>query len=169
MTDSPQFKELLEKGFTGRTAESGFYRGRDEVYDFEKGDYRPKQTYEVPKDPQELMESGTPEGNYAREVFRITLQYCCDTAEEIAATVDQIDIAMELGYGWKKGPFALADAIGHDYVASLFDTVPALLESARSPAGSTLTARSSAPTAPSPNGPSVRVWSASPSWSRTLR
>lgn len=135
VTDSPQFKELLEKGFTGRTAESGFYRGRDEVYDFEKGDYRPKQTYEVPKDPQELMESGTPEGNYAREVFRITLQYCCDTAEEIAATVDQIDIAMELGYGWKKGPFALADAIGHDYVASLFDTVPALLESARSAGG----------------------------------
>ncbi len=135
VTDTPQFKELLEKGFTGRTAESGFYRGRGEVYDFEAGDYRPKQSYEVPKDPKELMESGTPEGNYAREVFRITLQYCCDTAEEIAATVDQIDIAMELGYGWKKGPFALADSIGLDYVASLFDATPTLLESARKAGG----------------------------------
>ncbi|WP_288833270.1 3-hydroxyacyl-CoA dehydrogenase/enoyl-CoA hydratase family protein [uncultured Corynebacterium sp.] len=135
VTDSPQFKELLEKGFTGRTADSGFYRGRDEVYDFEAHDYRPKGSYQVPKSAKELMESGTPEGNYAREVFRITLQYCCDTAPEIAETVDQIDIAMELGYGWKKGPFALADSIGLDYVASLFDATPALLESARAAGG----------------------------------
>lgn len=135
VTDTPQFKELLEKGFTGLTADSGFYRGRDEVYDFDKGDYRPKQSYEVPKDPKELMESGTPEGNYAREVFRVTVKYCCDTAEEIAATVDQIDIAMELGYGWKKGPFALSDAIGLDYVASLFDAPIPLLEAARRAGG----------------------------------
>ena len=135
VTDTPQFKELLEKGFTGRTAESGFYRGRDEVYDFETHDYRPKGSYEVPKSAKELMESGTPEGNYAREVFRITLQYCCDTAAEIAETVDQIDIAMELGYGWKKGPFALADSIGLDYVAALFDATPALLDSARAAGG----------------------------------
>ncbi|WJY68607.1 3-hydroxyacyl-CoA dehydrogenase/enoyl-CoA hydratase family protein [Corynebacterium auris] len=135
VTESPQFKELLEKGFTGRTAESGFYRGRDEVYDFEAHDYRPKRSYEVPKSARELIESGTPEGNYAREVFRITLQYCCDTAAEIAATVDQIDIAMELGYGWKKGPFALADSIGLDVVASLYDAPPALLDSARAAGG----------------------------------
>ncbi|AWB84520.1 3-hydroxyacyl-CoA dehydrogenase NAD-binding domain-containing protein [Corynebacterium liangguodongii] len=135
VTDSPQFTELLEKGYTGRTAESGFYRGRGEVYDFEAHDYRPKQAFEVPKDPKELMESGTPEGNYAREVFRLTLKYCLDTAAEVAPTVEPIDVAMELGYGWKKGPFALADAIGLDYVASLFDATPELLEAARAAGG----------------------------------
>ncbi len=135
VTDTAQFKELLEKGFTGSTAESGFYRGRDEVYDFASHDYRPKQRYEVPKSARELMESGTPEGDYAAEVFRVTLQYCCDTAAEIADTVDQIDIAIELGYGWKKGPFALADSIGLEYVASLFDASPALLEAARAAGG----------------------------------
>lgn len=135
VTDTPQFQELLDKGYTGRTADSGFYRGRDEVYDFSAGDYRPKQSYEVPKDPKELMASGTPEGDYAREVFRTTLKYCCDTAAEIAATVDQIDAAMELGYGWKKGPFALADAIGLDDVAALYDSPPELLEAARTAGG----------------------------------
>ena len=135
VTDSAPFKELLEKGFTGRTAESGFYRGRDEVYDFEAHAYRPKQSYEVPKSAVELMDSGTPEGKYAREVFRIFFQYCCDTAFEIADTVDKIDVAMELGYGWKKGPFALADSLGLDYVASLFDATPALLDSARQAGG----------------------------------
>ena len=135
VTDSPQFKELLEKGYTGRTAESGFYRGRDEVYDFEAHDYRPKKSYEVPKSARELMESDTPEGHYARELFRLTLKYCCDTAEEIASTVEQIDVTMELGYGWKKGPFALADSIGLDYVASLYDTPPALLAAAQAAGG----------------------------------
>ncbi|MEX3505595.1 3-hydroxyacyl-CoA dehydrogenase NAD-binding domain-containing protein [Corynebacterium sp. LK2510] len=135
VTDTPQFKELLEKGFTGRTADSGFYRGRDEVYDFTAHDYRPKDSVEVPASATELMDSGTPEGDYAREVFRTTLQYCCDTAAEIADSVDQIDIAMELGYGWKKGPFALADSLGLDYVASLFDATPALLDSARDAGG----------------------------------
>ncbi|MCT1597268.1 3-hydroxyacyl-CoA dehydrogenase/enoyl-CoA hydratase family protein [Corynebacterium sanguinis] len=135
VTDSPQFKELLEKGYTGRTAESGFYRGRDEVYDFEAHDYRPKKSYEVPKSARELMESDTPEGHYARELFRLTLKYCCDTAEEIASTVEQIDVTMELGYGWKKGPFALADSIGLDYVASLYDTPPALLAAAQAVGG----------------------------------
>lgn len=135
VTDSPQFKELLEKGYTGRTAESGFYRGRDEVYDFEAHDYRPKKSYEVPKSARELMESDTPEGHYARELFRLTLKYCCDTAEEIGSTVEQIDVTMELGYGWKKGPFALADSIGLDYVASLYDTPPALLAAAQAAGG----------------------------------
>lgn len=130
-----EFKTLLDKGFTGRTAESGFYRGRDEVYDFEAGDYRPKEKFEVGKDPKELMESGTPEGDYAREVFKVFIKYCCDTAPEIADTVDQIDIAMQLGYGWKKGPFELADSIGIDYVASLFDDAPELFKAAQNAGG----------------------------------
>ena len=135
IVERDEFKTLLDKGFTGRTAESGFYRGRDEVYDFEAGDYRPKESFEVSKDAKELMESGTPEGEYAKEVFKTFIKYCCDTAPEITDTVDQIDIAMQLGYGWKKGPFELADSIGIDYVASLFDDTPALLESAKNAGG----------------------------------
>ncbi|WP_342318268.1 3-hydroxyacyl-CoA dehydrogenase/enoyl-CoA hydratase family protein [Corynebacterium mayonis] len=135
ITATPQFKELLDKGLTGRTAESGFYRGRDEVYDFEAHDYRQRRNYEVAKDPRALMDSGTAEGDFAREVFRVLVEYCCDTAAEIADTVDQIDTAIELGYGWKKGPFALADAIGLDYAAALFDAPPALLDKARAAGG----------------------------------
>lgn len=137
ITERSEFKTLLDKGFTGRTAESGFYRGRDEVFDFEAGDYRAKGKYEVPKDAKELMESGTDEGNYAREVFKAFIRYCCETAPEIADTVDQIDLAMQLGYGWKKGPFELADSIGIDYVASLYDgeEVPDLLTAAQQAGG----------------------------------
>lgn len=135
IVERDEFKTLLDKGFTGRTAESGFFRGRDEVYDFAAGDYRPKESFEVPKDAKELMESGTPEGNYAKEVFKVFIKYCCDTAPEIADSLDQIDIAMQLGYGWKQGPFQLADSIGLDYVASLFDDAPELLKAAQEAGG----------------------------------
>lgn len=135
IVERDEFKTLLDKGFTGRTAESGFYRGRDEVYDFAAGDYRPKEKFEVGKDPKELIESGTPEGDYAKEVFATFIKYCCNTAPEIADTVDQIDIAMQLGYGWKKGPFALADSLGIDFVASLIDDAPSLLQSAQQAGG----------------------------------
>lgn len=137
IVDDPLFKGLLERGLTGRTGPSGIYRGRDEVIgeDFE---YRQRQPIEDPaaakKTALEVMETASPGGRFARETYLATLRYCIDTAAEICDTVDGIDVAMELGYAWKQGPFRLADSIGLEWLRAAFaeqpEGVPALLEAA---------------------------------------
>lgn len=135
ITQRSEFAELLEKGYQGRSTGSGFYRGRDETYCFEGHDYRPRRKPGDPalaeRDPQALMSQDTPAGRYARDVYLTTLRYCCETAPEIADSVESIDDAMALGYGWKQGPFALAERIGLEWLAEQYGSdAPALLTAA---------------------------------------
>lgn len=130
ISEHPLFHGLLERGWTGRTGPSGFYRGRDEVVT-EDFDYRPRQQSDDPalaeKTARGVMSTDSPAGHFARETFLETLRYCCDTAAEIADTVEDIDTAMLQGYGWKQGPFALADSIGLEWIAGQYETTPKLL------------------------------------------
>lgn len=129
----PLFTGLLERGLTGRTGPSGFYRGRNEVItqDFT---YRPRQLSDdlalAEKTARAVMSTESPVGYFAKDTFLETLRYCCDVASKIADTVEDIDTAMAQGYGWKKGPFALADSIGLEWIAEQFQDVPALLTEA---------------------------------------
>lgn len=122
IADEPLFTGLIERGLTGRTGESGIYRGRDEVIT-EDFTYRKREDSNDEalgkKTAKEVMETDSPAGRYARDVFFETLKYCIETAEEISDTVEQIDASMELGYGWKKGPFKIADDLGMDWIKSL--------------------------------------------------
>lgn len=122
IANEPLFTGLIERGLTGRTGESGIYRGRDEVVT-EDFSYRKKDVGEdealTKKTAKEVMETDSPAGRYAKDVFFETLKYCIETAEEISDTVEQVDAAMELGYGWKKGPFKLADDLGLDWIKAL--------------------------------------------------
>ncbi|MDK4236801.1 3-hydroxyacyl-CoA dehydrogenase/enoyl-CoA hydratase family protein [Corynebacterium pseudodiphtheriticum] len=124
---------LVDRGLTGRTGDGGFYQGRDKVIqaDFSYGE---RETPEDPatkhKDAAAVITEDSPGGRYARDLFAATLGYCLETAEEIADTVELMDKAMVLGYGWKQGPFALADSIGLEKVAELYDETPSLLQAA---------------------------------------
>lgn len=119
--DMPQqkaFQWLLDKGLTGRTGESGFYRGRGEVLDYEALEYRDRKEVTDPvaatRSIGEAIAVDSEGGRYVWDVFADTLAYCLTVADEIADTVADIDGGFTLGYSWKKGPFALADSIGID-------------------------------------------------------
>lgn len=133
LSEHPLFHGLLERGWTGRTGPSGFYRGRDEVVT-EDFDYRPRQQSDDPalaeKTARNVMSTNSSAGRFARETYLETLRYCCNTAAEIADTVADIDTAMVQGYGWKQGPFALADSIGIEWIADQYETAPELLRTA---------------------------------------
>ena len=122
-TVEPVFVHLIAHGLIGRRGPGGFYRRRtpggdkvDEVFDLVSLDYRERRT---PTDPAadtrglaEALASDSPGGRYAWTVFAQVLDYACAAASEIADDVAAIDEALRLGYGWARGPFELADAVG---------------------------------------------------------
>ncbi|WIM67624.1 3-hydroxyacyl-CoA dehydrogenase NAD-binding domain-containing protein [Corynebacterium breve] len=125
---------LVERGLTGRTGDGGFYRGRDEVITDDYS-YRPRKTPEDEalshKHPRDVMNTDTPGGRFAKQVFLNTLAYCCEIAPQISDNVSLIDEGLKLGFGWKKGIFELADEVGHDWLIEAYgDNAPALVTAA---------------------------------------
>jgi 3-hydroxyacyl-CoA dehydrogenase len=56
-----------------------------------------------------------PEGDhhgYSEEVLSRTLAYACGLIPSVTDSVSRVDLAMELGFGWKEGPFGLIDQLG---------------------------------------------------------
>ena len=134
VTSDPVFRTLVEHGAFGRKAGAGFYRkssdGMREVLDLETLEYRPQH------DPAPLPGGGAgaliadqnPVGAYARAVLSEVLAYATTHAPDIATDAGAIDTAMELGYSWRKGPFALAESVGLEAVARSLPEIPAFLE-----------------------------------------
>lgn len=112
----PAFASLLERGLTGRTGKSGFYRGRKEVLDPQTLDYRPRREVTdlvaSTRSIRDAIAVDSEGGRYVWDVYAETLDYCLTVAGDICDTVADIDGGFTLGYSWKKGPFALADVIG---------------------------------------------------------
>src|SRR5205085_8889208 len=68
-------------------------------------------------------------GTLLRSTLGPTLVYAAEVAPEIAYSIDDIDRAMQWGFGWELGPFELWDAIGIDAVLEVAKpaVVPALV------------------------------------------
>ena len=64
------------------------------------------------RDPKALIDAGGLYGDYAWSVFSRLVTYAAETVEEIAQSADALDTAVALGYGWRQGPFALAERVG---------------------------------------------------------
>ena len=109
---NPLIIELLAKGSFGRKAGGGFYRkaadGQFEVLDTDKMLYRATRPVPLPTELHDLLSKQGPVGNYARSVLRKLVRYCETHLSEIASDAGAIDTAMQLGYSWREGPFALA-------------------------------------------------------------
>jgi 3-hydroxyacyl-CoA dehydrogenase len=122
----PHHTELCARmaaiGLTGRASGRGFY-SRDEgtklALDLDSLAYRPARAARPPAAPglRALVEQPGPYGELARAVLTQTLAYAAWLVPEVSDSVSQIDLAMQLGFGWRRGPFALADELSPAWLA----------------------------------------------------
>lgn len=117
LTKDALVARMIAEGRIGRKAKGGFYRmapgTRDkETLDFASFAYRPTVDAKLPRDLKELLARDDGAGRYAWAVLSHVVTYAATVAAEIADDVAAIDVAMALGYGWQRGPFALADKVG---------------------------------------------------------
>lgn len=137
-------QKMLAEGRFGRKSGSGYYRMNPDktrdATDLETGEFRteiPFAASSLPgggKNLSALLDANDKYGHYAWNVFKEILVYAAVNAPEIAGDVEAIDKAMELGYGWRQGPFRLADVYGAARIAERLRgsgaSVPPLIETA---------------------------------------
>ncbi|HEY0833332.1 MAG TPA: 3-hydroxyacyl-CoA dehydrogenase NAD-binding domain-containing protein [Azospirillum sp.] len=144
LTKDTLIQRLIAEGRIGRKAKGGFYRMAPgtkarEAVDLTTGEYRPQREAKANRDLAALIRQDDAMGRYAWALLSNTIAYTAEVAAEIADDVAAIDTAMRLGYGWARGPFALADAVGcaaiADRLAAEGRPVPALLAKAAADGG----------------------------------
>ncbi|MCU4652138.1 3-hydroxyacyl-CoA dehydrogenase NAD-binding domain-containing protein [Roseibacterium sp. SDUM158016] len=128
LSTHPIVLRQLEAGRLGRKSGDGFFRndktGTREALDLEIGEYRPLALVaaaDLPaagRDPKALIDAAGRYGDYAWSVFSHLVVYAAETVEEIAQSADALDTAVSLGYGWRQGPFALAERVGLSDIAA---------------------------------------------------
>ena len=146
LTQDPLIHKLVAEGRHGRKTKAGFYRkapdGSMEITDLVSGDYRSAAVVNLPgkgRDLGALLADPGRIGAYAIGLVADVVAYAATHGAAIAADVGAVDTAMQLGYGWKHGPFGIADRVGPARIAQhLRDTgraIPALLEQAQTQGG----------------------------------
>lgn len=140
----PAIRDLNARGNYGRKSGAGFYRkaadGTRKALHLETLEYRPGVPVDIRALPGEgrdlapLLEDTGRIGQYAWRVLSEVIAYAAQRGPEIAEDVQAIDDAVSLGYGWRTGPFALADRYGTARIARRLGAegraVPPLLEAA---------------------------------------
>lgn len=114
-------RAMIDAGRLGRKSGAGFYRkaedGSREALDLGTLTYRPLNRPDRITDLKALIEGGGRLGDYAWTVLSLLVSYTASVADEIAHDLPSVDAAVALGYGWREGPFALADRIGASLIA----------------------------------------------------
>jgi 3-hydroxyacyl-CoA dehydrogenase len=127
---------LIERGWNGEKAGQGFYKrqpastnpgaGQAEILTLDPSTltYRPRQAVRLPAlDATRSIEDvgvrlktlflGQDRvGSFLRRTLGPTLLYTATVAPSIAHSLDDVDRAMQWGFGWELGPFESWDAIG---------------------------------------------------------
>jgi 3-hydroxyacyl-CoA dehydrogenase len=135
---------LIERGWVGEKSGQGFYKkagGEILTLDPATLEYRPRQSARLA--PLEAAQSVTDAGERVKTLFLgkdkvgaflratlgPTLVYAATVAPDIAHSIDDVDRAMQWGFGWEMGPFETWDAIGIRAVvdALALSTPPALV------------------------------------------
>ncbi|MEZ5684787.1 MAG: 3-hydroxyacyl-CoA dehydrogenase/enoyl-CoA hydratase family protein [Paracoccaceae bacterium] len=161
-------QEMIAAGRFGRKSGAGFYRrgadGGREVIDIATGGYIPATGYgagDLPGgglDLEALLADDTGIGAYARSVLGNVLAYAAQHAPEIAPSRAALDVAMELGYAWKRGPFRLWAGLSAAGCAALgLEPLPAAPALAGAQPGDRL-ARAKAAGAVLAESPAAALW-----------
>jgi len=144
--------DMVERGWIGSKAGTGFYRkrkagGDSEILTLDPGtmDYRARRSPGLSaldaasaiddngERIRTLFQGRDRVGEFLRATLAPTLVYAAEVAPAIAHSIDDVDRAMRWGFGWELGPFELWDAIGVDTVleAAGRATPPALVQELR--------------------------------------
>ena len=128
----PFVAEMLRRGLAGEKAGQGFYKrvkaadGQSQILTldlqtFEYREARPAQLApldearrfdDVDARVRHLFTGSHRVGDLLRRTLAPTLAYAARVAPAIAESTADVDRAMRWGYGWERGPFELAQAIG---------------------------------------------------------
>ncbi len=137
--------DLLARGWTGEKAGQGAYRREgSEILTLDPATmtYRVRQApridsldatkhLDVADRVRTLFNAPDTAGDLLRLTLAPTLLYAARLAPEIAYSIDDVDRALQWGFGWELGPFELWDAIGIDAVlqaAPQAEVPPAIAE-----------------------------------------
>ena len=131
----PLIGALVERGWVGEKSGQGFYKREktkagSEILTLDPSTltYRPKQPARLPAldaarsidDARERIKTlylGKDKvGQFLRDTLGPTLRYTAKVWPEIAYSIDDVDRAMQWGFGWELGPFEIIDAIGAKHV-----------------------------------------------------
>jgi 3-hydroxyacyl-CoA dehydrogenase len=136
----PIVAALVERGWIGEKAGQGFYQRQQttsgtEILTLDPATmtYRPRQSPRLPAldavrsidDPavriKTLFNGPDKVGTFLRQTLAPTLHYTAKVWPDIAYSIDDVDRAMQWGFGWEIGPFEIMDAIGlHDALGDVF-------------------------------------------------
>jgi len=120
-------EQLIAKGWTGEKSGQGFYkREGSEILTLDPATmtYRPRQSARISSldaakgvdsaadRVRTLFAANDKAGALLRDTLAPTLVYAAEVAPAIAYSIDDVDRAMQWGFGWELGPFELWDAIG---------------------------------------------------------
>jgi len=123
-------QEMLAAGRLGRKSGEGFYRltpqKTRQAVDLVTGEYRDSHRCDAAqlrgggKDLDALLDSDDRLGRYAWTVFANLVDYVATIADDISMDLGDIDPALILGYGWSRGPVALARRFDKAKLAARF-------------------------------------------------
>ncbi len=123
----PLVEQLIARGWTGEKAGQGFYkREGSEILTLDPPTmtYRPRQPAKIAsldavkgidsaaERTRALFNAKDKAGALLRDTLAPALVYTAQVAPSIAYAIDDVDRAMQWGFGWELGPFELWDAIG---------------------------------------------------------
>ncbi len=132
-------RTLLDRGDRGEKSGGGYYRRVKDAdgvstilalnlatLEYEPRTARVPELAEIGKGKsaaertRSLLTLETPEGDFSRQTIFEMLRFAAARFPEVADTVEDIDHALEWGFGWELGPFRLIDALGLDFVLAGF-------------------------------------------------
>ncbi len=126
--------ELVRQGKLGVKTGVGFYRKEGSqilTLDWRTGEYRPQVVPELAelkflqREPLDrrlrgITRAGGTHAEFLRALLLDMAAYTLTKTPEIAYDIASVDRAMEWGFAWEMGPFAIFDALGVDWLRAAF-------------------------------------------------